>query len=148
MEHPLPIDVLDRVKARSAVWTFGATVELAGGKRPAVVVTIGAYTYRSTFGSVGGRAMIPLSAENRVAAGVAAHDEVEVQIVLGAARGRRARRPGRGAGPARARLLRRPTASQRAECGRAGSRRPENAETRAARVSRAVERLGAGEKTR
>jgi hypothetical protein len=55
---------------------------LGGGKRPAVAVTIGGYTYRTTVGSMGGVAMIPLSAENRTAAGVLAGDEVEVEVAL------------------------------------------------------------------
>lgn len=54
--------------------------ELGSGKRPAVSVTIGGYTYRTTVASMGGRFMIPLSAENRTAAGVAAGDEVDVDI--------------------------------------------------------------------
>jgi hypothetical protein len=54
---------------------------LGGGKRPAVAVTIGGHTYRTTVASMGGRFMIPLSAENRTAAGVAAGDEVDVDIV-------------------------------------------------------------------
>jgi hypothetical protein len=57
-------------------------VGLGGGKRPAVSVTINGYTYRTTIGSVDGRAMIPLSAENRADAGVAGGDEVEVEIAL------------------------------------------------------------------
>jgi len=55
---------------------------LSGGKRPPVTVTVGGHTYRSTIGVMGGRAMIPLSAENRTAAGVAAGDTVEVEIEL------------------------------------------------------------------
>jgi hypothetical protein len=55
---------------------------LGSGKRPAVSVTIGDYTYRTTVGSMGGRAMVPLSAEHRTAAGVAAGDEVEVELAL------------------------------------------------------------------
>jgi hypothetical protein len=55
---------------------------LGSGKRPAVTVTIGDYTYRTTVGAMGGRAMVPLSAEHRTAAGVAAGDEVEVDIAL------------------------------------------------------------------
>jgi len=55
---------------------------LAGGKRPAVQVTVGGHTYRTTIGSMGGRFLVPLSAENRAAAGVAAGDEVEVDITL------------------------------------------------------------------
>src|SRR5262249_9781007 len=55
---------------------------LGGGKRPAVSVTINSYTYRTTIGSVDGRPMIPLSAENRAGAGVAGGDEIEVEIAL------------------------------------------------------------------
>ena len=56
--------------------------ELGGGKKPAVVVRIGAYEYRSTVGSMGGESLIPLSAEHRTASGVAAGDEVEVTLTL------------------------------------------------------------------
>ncbi len=79
---------------------FKTTVELAGktatglqvpeevvadlgqGKKPAVRVTVGGHTYRTTVAVMGGKFMIPLSAENRTAAGVAAGDEVEVGIEL------------------------------------------------------------------
>lgn len=78
--------------------TFGTTIELGGktatglpvpeevvhalgpGRRPAVIVSIGSHTYRSTIASMGGRWLIPLSAENRAAAGVAAGDHVDVHI--------------------------------------------------------------------
>ena len=53
---------------------------LGGGKKPPVSVTIGEYTYRSTVEVMGGRYMLPLSAENRQGAGVAAGDEVEVML--------------------------------------------------------------------
>ena len=53
---------------------------LGGGKRPAVVVTVGRHAYRTTVGVMGGRSMLPLSAENRTAAGVAAGDVVEVVL--------------------------------------------------------------------
>jgi hypothetical protein len=55
---------------------------LGQGKRPPVRVTIGGYTYRSTVGVMGGKSMLPVSADNRAAAGVAAGDEVEVEVVL------------------------------------------------------------------
>jgi hypothetical protein len=55
---------------------------LGKGKRPPVQVTIGDHTYRSTVAVMGGAFMIPLSAENREAAGVAAGDEVEVHLEL------------------------------------------------------------------
>jgi bifunctional DNA-binding transcriptional regulator/antitoxin component of YhaV-PrlF toxin-antitoxin module len=55
---------------------------LGSGKRLAVLVTIAGYTYRSTVATLGGEFMIPVSAEVREAAGVAAGDEVEVEIEL------------------------------------------------------------------
>jgi len=55
---------------------------LGSGKRPPVRVTINGHTYRSTLASRGGRFMLPISAENRSSAGVAAGDEVEVDIEL------------------------------------------------------------------
>lgn len=80
--------------------TFRTTVELGGktatgfevpaevvealdaGKRPAVRVTIGEHTYRSTVAVMGGRFLLPLSAENREAARVSAGDEVSVSLEL------------------------------------------------------------------
>ncbi len=53
----------------------------AGRKRFPVEVTIGGHTYRSTVGPYAGRYMLPLSAEHRGKAGVAAGDEVEVDLV-------------------------------------------------------------------
>ncbi len=79
---------------------FRATIELAGktatgievpaavvtklgsSKKPAVKVTIKAYTYRSTVASMGGRFMLPISAQVREAAGVAAGDKVDVDVGL------------------------------------------------------------------
>jgi len=55
---------------------------LGKGKKPAVKVTIGNHTYRSTVAVMDGRFMLPLSAENREGAGVAAGDEVEVEVEL------------------------------------------------------------------
>jgi hypothetical protein len=55
---------------------------LGAGKRPAVLVRIGSHSYRSTIAVMDGAFMLPLSAENRAAAGVAAGDEVEVMIEL------------------------------------------------------------------
>ncbi|OZM82556.1 YdeI/OmpD-associated family protein [Pseudonocardia sp. MH-G8] len=54
--------------------------QLGRGKRPAVTVSIGGHTYRSTVAVMGGRFLVPLSAENRAAAGVAAGDEVDVTL--------------------------------------------------------------------
>ena len=53
---------------------------LGGGKRPAVRVTINGCTYRSTIAVMGGAYMLPVAAEVRAGAGVAAGDEVEVEV--------------------------------------------------------------------
>lgn len=55
---------------------------LGSGKRPAVTVRIGSHSYRSTVAVMDGMFMLPLSAENRSAAGLAAGDEVEVEVEL------------------------------------------------------------------
>lgn len=55
---------------------------LGSSKKPPVTVTINGYTYRSTVATMGGVFMIPVSAEHRAGAGVAAGDEVEVDIEL------------------------------------------------------------------
>jgi hypothetical protein len=56
--------------------------KLGSGKRPAVVVTIGGYTYRTTVAPMGGDFWIPLAAEHREAAGVVAGEDVDVTIEL------------------------------------------------------------------
>jgi Domain of unknown function (DUF1905) len=53
---------------------------LGPGKRPKVRVTINGYDYPSTVGSMGSRSLIPVSAEVRAKAGVAAGDEVDVDV--------------------------------------------------------------------
>ena len=55
---------------------------LNAGKRPPVTVTVNGHTYRSTVAVMGGRYLVPLSAENRAAAGVQAGDEVDVEVAL------------------------------------------------------------------
>lgn len=77
------------MKFRSAVRLGGKTATgipvpdevvegLGKGTRPPVRATINGHIYRSTVASVGGQFMLPISAENRDSAGVAAGDEVEV----------------------------------------------------------------------
>lgn len=56
--------------------------DLGHGKRPPVRVTIGGRTHRSTVAVHGDVFMLPLSAENRAAAGVAAGDDVDVDVDL------------------------------------------------------------------
>ncbi|ATY10777.1 hypothetical protein CU254_10070 [Amycolatopsis sp. AA4] len=50
------------------------------GRRPKVRVMIGPHTYRSTVSVYSGEFMLPLSAANREAAGVAAGETVEVTL--------------------------------------------------------------------
>lgn len=77
---------------------FTTTIELAGrtatgipvpeevvlglgrGKRVPVTVTLGGHSYRSTIAAYNGVYMLPLAAEHREAAGVAAGQEVEVDL--------------------------------------------------------------------
>lgn len=60
-----------------------AVVEgLGNGRRPPVVVTVNGHTYRSSIAVMDGRFMVPVSAEIREVTGVAAGDEIEVEIVL------------------------------------------------------------------
>lgn len=54
---------------------------LGGGKRPKIVVTINGFSYPSSVGSMGGRSLIPVSAEVRKKAGIAAGDEIDVEVV-------------------------------------------------------------------
>jgi hypothetical protein len=56
--------------------------ELGGGKRPAVLVTIGGHTYRSTVATMNGVFMLPVSAEVRAVAGVNSGDVVAVELAL------------------------------------------------------------------
>jgi hypothetical protein len=55
---------------------------LGSGKRPPVLVTINGYTYRSTVAVMGGESLIGVSSEHRAGAGVAAGDEVDVELEL------------------------------------------------------------------
>ena len=55
---------------------------LGQSKKPPVRVTIKGYTYRSTVATVGGRFMVGVSNEVRASAGVAAGDQVDVEMEL------------------------------------------------------------------
>jgi hypothetical protein len=81
------------VKFRSIVELGGKTAtgievpadvveQLGSGRKPTVRITVGAHTYRTTVATRDGRFMVPLSAEHRTAAGVAAGDEVDVTVEL------------------------------------------------------------------
>lgn len=55
---------------------------LGSGKRPAVSVTINGHTYRSTVAPMGGKFLLPVSAEQRGHTGVSAGEEIEVDVEL------------------------------------------------------------------
>jgi hypothetical protein len=55
---------------------------LGPNKRPAVRVTLNGHTYRGTVPTMGGAFMLPVSTEIRAHAGVAAGDEVDVDLAL------------------------------------------------------------------
>ena len=122
---------------------------LGGGQRPPVVVMINKHTYRTTAARMAGRYLIPLSAENREAAGVAAGETVQVTIVVDDA-------PREVVLPED--LAAAMTASARKHYDTLSfTHRKEwvrwveeakKPETRAARVAKTVESLSAGQKTR
>jgi bifunctional DNA-binding transcriptional regulator/antitoxin component of YhaV-PrlF toxin-antitoxin module len=75
--------LLQEKKTATGIRVPDEVVEALGaGKRPAVSVTINGYSYRSTVAPMGGMFMLPVSAEIRANAGVAAGDEVEVEVAL------------------------------------------------------------------
>ena len=55
---------------------------LGPSKKPAVKVTINGYEYRSTVAVMGGKFMLPVSAEHRAGAKIAAGDELNVGLEL------------------------------------------------------------------
>jgi len=59
-----------------------AVAALGKGKRHPVKVSLNGYTYRTTIAVFGGLFMLPLSAENREAAGVKAAHKVEITLEL------------------------------------------------------------------
>ena len=58
---------------------------LGGGKRAAVSVTVNGYAYQSTLASMGGRFLIPFSADRRKETGIAGGDAIVVDLELDAA---------------------------------------------------------------
>lgn len=55
---------------------------LGSSKKPKVTVTINGFSYPSSIASMGGRFLIPVSAEVRAGAGVSAGDVVDVDVEL------------------------------------------------------------------
>ncbi|WP_111764938.1 YdeI/OmpD-associated family protein [Nakamurella deserti] len=57
-------------------------MSLGSAKNPAVVVTLNGFVYRTTVGVMGGKSLLPVSAEIRRGAGVSAGDRVMVEVEL------------------------------------------------------------------
>jgi hypothetical protein len=55
---------------------------LGGGRRPAVLVRVNGYEYRSTVVVMGGKHLIPFSSETRAATGISGGDAIEVELEL------------------------------------------------------------------
>ncbi len=55
---------------------------LGGGKRPAVVVSVNGYEYRSTVGVMQGLFLVPFSSDKRAATGIGGGDAITVELAL------------------------------------------------------------------
>jgi hypothetical protein len=55
---------------------------LGGGRRPAVVVVVNGYEYRSTVGVMGGRFLVPFSSDKRAETGIRGGDAITVDVTL------------------------------------------------------------------
>jgi len=73
----------DREKNATGLQVPAENVAALGtGKKPKVKVSLNGYTYQTTIAVMGDAFMLPLSAENREAAGVKAGDTVEITLEL------------------------------------------------------------------
>ena len=55
---------------------------LDAGKRPPVVVNVNGYEYRSTVAPMGGKYLLPFSAERRKESGIEGGDAIDVELTL------------------------------------------------------------------
>lgn len=55
---------------------------LGGGRRPKVAATVNGYTWRTSIASMGGRFLLGVNQAHRAAAGIAAGDELDLEVVL------------------------------------------------------------------
>lgn len=55
---------------------------LGAGKRPPVVVDVNGYRFRSTVAPMGGRFLIPFSAERRRESGIGGGDAIDVEVTV------------------------------------------------------------------
>lgn len=71
----------DGMKATGIVVPPAVLDQISSGRRPAVRVTLNGHAFRTTLGALAGNTMIPVSAEVRKAAGVAAGDALDITVV-------------------------------------------------------------------
>jgi hypothetical protein len=70
-------------KTACGIQVPGSVVDALGGsKRPAVVVKLDGYTYRSTVAPMGGEWWVGVNSDHRAASGLKAGDEVQVTLEL------------------------------------------------------------------
>jgi hypothetical protein len=70
-------------KTACGIQVPGSVVDALGGsKRPAVVVTLDGYSYRSTVAPMGGEWWVGVNSDHRAASGLKAGDEVQVTLEL------------------------------------------------------------------
>jgi hypothetical protein len=55
---------------------------LDAGKRPSVVVNVNGYEYRSTVAPMGGKYLLPFSADRREESGIQGGDAIDVELTL------------------------------------------------------------------
>jgi len=55
---------------------------LGAGKRPPVVVNVNGYEYRSTVAPMGGKYLLPFSADRRTESGIKGGDAIDVELTL------------------------------------------------------------------
>jgi hypothetical protein len=58
---------------------------LDGGRRPPVVVKVNGYEYRSTVAPMGGKYLLPFSADRRTESGIQGGDAIDVELTLDSA---------------------------------------------------------------
>ena len=88
----MPSGTLPRVRFETTVSAFGNNTgivvppevieQLGGGKRPAVVVNLNGYEFRTTLGVMGGQCLISVSAAIRKETGLKGGDPVTVDLSL------------------------------------------------------------------
>ncbi len=75
---------LDGKTATGLVVPDEVIARLNAGRRPRVEVTINGYTFQTMIGVIRGESRVPVSAERREAAHLAAGDDVDVEIEVAA----------------------------------------------------------------